>query len=303
MLKIVLTLLLFTILSIGKTPYYTMNLAVYTNLIDLKQDIALLPVVFQKKVRIFKVGKLYKALVGPTNNRVLLEKELPAYRKAFSDAFIKYIKYPEQLRPPADKTTQKLIIPKYHTLQKNHKHYTIKLAVYRDREALQRDIAKLPIPLQTKVDLQQEGALHKASRMATTNRKQLEQELYAYRKVFRDAFITPTKQLPRHSTQRKVIVPPVNTQIFSKKKTRYYTIKLAVFKNFEELNMKISKLRPHLRQKVEIKEENGLHKASVRPTKHRALLAKELPYYRHVFSDAFITPVSKRSKIVAFFMS
>ena len=70
--------------------------------------------------------------------------------------------------------------------------------------------------------------------------------------------------------------------------TQYYTIKLAVYRDFTTLKKEIATLKPKLQQEIEIKKINSLYKASVLPTKNRTHLKRILPLYQKVFHDAFI---------------
>jgi len=71
---------------------YTIKLAVYHNLNDLKSNIAKLPLPLQKIVQITKYHSLHKAIVIPTKNYHYLKTILPAYQNIFHDAFIASLK-------------------------------------------------------------------------------------------------------------------------------------------------------------------------------------------------------------------
>jgi len=78
----------------------------------------------------------------------------------------------------------------------------------------------------------------------------------------------------------------------------FYTIKLAVYKDFSGLQENISRLAPSLQKNIQIRHVGNLYKASTFSTKDRFSLHKILPSYRRVFADAFIT-VAKPSSTVS----
>jgi len=69
----------------------------------------------------------------------------------------------------------------------------------------------------------------------------------------------------------------------------YFTIKLAVYKSLPNLQKAVSKLHPSLHKVVHITKVGNVYKASVQPTQNKARLAKNLPFYRKIFHDAFIS--------------
>ncbi len=90
----------------------------------------------------------------------------------------------------------------------------------------------------------------------------------------------------------KKIILTLLIPFFSFANSSYHTIKLAVYKDLSTLKKEISTLPPKLQQTIQIKQINGLYKASVTPTTNKKALKKVLSRYRKVFHDAFIATAS-----------
>ena len=72
-------------------------------------------------------------------------------------------------------------------------NYTVRLAVYKSKTHLQNTINKLPPALKNTVQTYKKNHLYYAHTLATTDQKTLKKLLPAYRKVFNDAYISPTR--------------------------------------------------------------------------------------------------------------
>lgn len=74
------------------SSYHTVNLAVFKNLQSLKNMINHFPPALKKTVQIREEGELYIAKTLSTENKKILEKLLPEYKKVFLDAYISIAK-------------------------------------------------------------------------------------------------------------------------------------------------------------------------------------------------------------------
>ncbi len=103
MFKILFFSILFSLFA--QAQLYTIKLAMYQNLPNLKKEIAKLKQTQRSQVKLTKSGKFYKAFVKATTNRARLQKELSAYKKVFSDAFITTTKPSKSVRTKSKKKT------------------------------------------------------------------------------------------------------------------------------------------------------------------------------------------------------
>ena len=83
----------------------------------------------------------------------------------------------------------------FSTLLFSATHYTVKIAVFGKQERLQKSIDRLSPALRKTVRTYKHGKLVYAYTIPTTDRKTLKKLLPAYRKVFHDAYIAPTKRV------------------------------------------------------------------------------------------------------------
>jgi len=73
-------------------------------------------------------------------------------------------------------------------------NFTVKIAVFGNQKRLQKSIDKLSPALQKTVRTYKNRNMIYAYSIPTTDRETLEKLLPAYRKVFHDAYIAPTKR-------------------------------------------------------------------------------------------------------------
>ena len=73
-------------------------------------------------------------------------------------------------------------------------HFTVKIAVFGNQKRLQKSIDKLSPALQKTVRTYKNRNMIYAYTIPTTDRETLKKLLPAYRKVFHDAYIAPTKR-------------------------------------------------------------------------------------------------------------
>lgn len=74
-------------------------------------------------------------------------------------------------------------------------NYTVKIAVFDNPERLQKSIDRLSPALQKTVRTYKNRNMIYAYTIPTTDRETLKKLLPAYRKVFHDAYISPTKRV------------------------------------------------------------------------------------------------------------
>lgn len=86
MFKILFISILCSLLA--QAQLYTIKLATYKNVHNLKKKISKLDHKHQKKIQLIKVGNLHKASTKPQADKVALTKLLPGYKKVFFDAFL-----------------------------------------------------------------------------------------------------------------------------------------------------------------------------------------------------------------------
>lgn len=103
MFKILFFSILFSLFA--QAQFYTIKLAMYKNLPNLQKEIAKLKHAQRKQVKLSRSGKFHRAFVKPTANRARLQKDLSAYRKVFSDAFITTTKLSKSVRTKNKKKT------------------------------------------------------------------------------------------------------------------------------------------------------------------------------------------------------
>jgi len=72
-------------------------------------------------------------------------------------------------------------------------NYTVRLAVYKNSKQLQKYIEKYPSALKKTVKTYRKRGFTYAYTLPTKDKKTLKKLLPAYRKVFRDAYIQPTR--------------------------------------------------------------------------------------------------------------
>jgi len=72
-------------------------------------------------------------------------------------------------------------------------NYTVRLAVYKNTAKLQKAIASYPSALKETVKTYQRNGNTYAYTLPTADKKTLNKLLPAYRKVFKDAYISPTR--------------------------------------------------------------------------------------------------------------
>ncbi|NOR55247.1 MAG: hypothetical protein GQ531_03480 [Sulfurovum sp.] len=84
------TLLTFTVLASATfaANNFTVRLAAYSNTEKLSKAISAYPPALQLTVKTYKKGRYTYAYTVPTNDKTILKKLLPAYRKVFKDAYI-----------------------------------------------------------------------------------------------------------------------------------------------------------------------------------------------------------------------
>ena len=90
-LRLLSLLLLLPLQSIASSAY-TVNIAVYKNVKTLNSRLNKLPPALRKTIQIEKRGRVHRATTLPTENKEMLEKLLPSYKKVFGDAFIVPVK-------------------------------------------------------------------------------------------------------------------------------------------------------------------------------------------------------------------
>ena len=83
-----LTLLILLSALLCSAPYYTVRVAVFKYSSNYKQAMKKFPPALKKTVRTYKRGRKTYLHTLPTQNKRLLKKVLPAYRKLFRDAYI-----------------------------------------------------------------------------------------------------------------------------------------------------------------------------------------------------------------------
>lgn len=101
MLKILFFSMTFSLFA--QAQLYTIKLASYGNLHNLKKEIAKLNYKDRHQVKITKIGRRHNALVKPSKNKRVLEKKLSTYRRVFSDAFISTVKPSKHTRSKSRK--------------------------------------------------------------------------------------------------------------------------------------------------------------------------------------------------------
>jgi len=74
-------------------------------------------------------------------------------------------------------------------------NFTVKIAVFGNQKRLQKSIDRLSPALKKTVRTYKNGKLVYAYTIPTTDRETLKKLLPAYRKVFHDAYIAPTKRV------------------------------------------------------------------------------------------------------------
>jgi hypothetical protein len=72
-------------------------------------------------------------------------------------------------------------------------HYTVRLAVFKNSKQLQKNIDKYPEALKSTVKTYRKRDFTYAYTVPTTDKKTLKKLLPSYRKVFKDAYIQPTR--------------------------------------------------------------------------------------------------------------
>ena len=72
-----------------------------------------------------------------------------------------------------------------------------------------------------------------------------------------------------------------------------FTVRLAVFKNGDDLKKMINKFPPALKKTVKIEKKGPLNYAYSLPTPDKKTLEKLLPAYRKFFPDAYIRKIKK----------
>jgi len=72
-------------------------------------------------------------------------------------------------------------------------NYTVRLAVYKNSKKLQKILEKYPPALKETVRTYKKGTLIYAYTLPTEDKKTLQTLLPAYKKVFKDAYIQPTR--------------------------------------------------------------------------------------------------------------
>jgi len=75
-----------------------------------------------------------------------------------------------------------------------------------------------------------------------------------------------------------------------------YTIKLALYKDRVLLQEELDKFSPELQKTIAIKKDKKYYRVKTLPTHNKKVLTKLLPYYKKVFSDAFIDTVEEEKK-------
>ncbi len=75
-----------------------------------------------------------------------------------------------------------------------------------------------------------------------------------------------------------------------------YTVKLATYRNSDQLGKFINRFSPALKKTVCTYKRGKLTYAYTIPTQDKKTLKKLLPAYRKVFSDAYISPVNNKMK-------
>ena len=75
-----------------------------------------------------------------------------------------------------------------------------------------------------------------------------------------------------------------------------FTVKLATYRNSDHLEKFINRFSPALKNTVRTYKKGKLTYAYTIPTKDKKTLKKLLPFYRKVFSDAYITLANNKMK-------
>ncbi len=98
--------------------------------------------------------------------------------------------------------------------------YNIRIAVYKNIDALEHELNKLSPLLRKTVERQKKGEQHVACSEQTDNKEKLEKLLPSYQKVFPDAFISTSQTTERNTTQintvKKTEVKQIPPQIKQK---------------------------------------------------------------------------------------
>jgi hypothetical protein len=81
-------LLFLLTLSLHAKSKYSVNLAVFKNSYSLHKQLTKLPPKLKKTTRTYRRNGKTHAYTLPTQNKQILKKLLPAYKKVFKDAYI-----------------------------------------------------------------------------------------------------------------------------------------------------------------------------------------------------------------------
>jgi len=91
--------------------------------------------------------------------------------------------------------------------------------------------------------------------------------------------------------------------------TSYYTVRLGVYQNQQNLEKMVEKFTPALQQTVIFYPKGSVTVASTLPTTNKDTLTKLLPAYRKIFNDAYILsvkpgelPIQKKKNLQKIFL-
>ena len=182
---VLIGIVLWSLLGSSLLAASVIQLAVYKDVEGLDKEIAQITSSdYRQLTRIEKSGELYYASAILPSDREALEA-LPVYQKVFPDAFILSHSIPTVKK--REKQEQS-VAPHLHG-----ESPTIRLAVYKNAESLQSQVAKvIPEKYRKKIRIETSGELHYASATLLAE-EDVDNALKAYRAVFPDAFLMPAK--------------------------------------------------------------------------------------------------------------